>query len=93
MDQKAKTGIDLKTLESLHDQLKVKAHLFKAELKDRWVEVEKDFQTLRSEAEQLRPVAARAAARALTASKPLLSKIELSLNHIRDEFKRHHGLD
>lgn len=40
---------ELKTLEQLRDELKLQAHLFKAEMKKEWEKLEKDMAKLRTD--------------------------------------------
>jgi len=91
MNEPKFTKADLINLATLRDELKLQIHLFDAEARQRWEEIEKDWQLIRSEIEGLKPVAARAATRATFASKPLLRKIETALFQIREGIERHHG--
>lgn len=47
---------DLDTLAALRDELRVQAHLFKAELRDRWQEAERRWQDVQNEARVVRAV-------------------------------------
>ena len=91
MKNKNKIDIDIKSLATLRDQLKLQFHLFDAEARERWEALEKDWSVVLSEVEQLKPVVGRAVLRASHASKPLLAKIEESLFRIREGVARHHS--
>lgn len=46
MDKK-KIEVDFSSLERLRDEVKVQAHLFKADMKDQWKKVESDWKNCR----------------------------------------------
>lgn len=91
MTKQNEVKMDMERLAGLRDELKLQLHLFDAETRQRWVELEKDWQLILSEAERLKPAAARAILRASLATKPLLEKFENSLLRIREGVERHHN--
>ena len=58
---------DIRSLEQLRDELKLQAHLFKADARERWIELEQQWDRLQDE---LKPVrgAAEGAARDISAA-------------------------
>ena len=78
-------------LSKWRDELKLQAHLFNADAKDQWKQIEKDWQLLESEAKRLAPEAKKAARVPAATLRPLLRKLETSLQHIREGVERHHA--
>ena len=83
-------SMTIQQLETLRDELKLKANLFSAEVRQTWEKVEKDFQLLQSEAKHVMPPAKTALAESAKVAQPLLKQLESSLLRIRDGFERNH---
>ena len=69
----------IEKLTQWRDELKLQAHLFNAEAKEQWKQLEKDWELLESEVKRIAPVARRAVADTAKATTPLMRKIETSL--------------
>lgn len=76
-------SMTINQLKTLSDQLKLKAHLFSAEMRQSWEKVEKDIQLLQSEAKRAVPSA--------KAVQPLILQVEESLTRIREGIERNHA--
>ncbi|MGZ3687211.1 MAG: hypothetical protein ACXWP5_10165 [Bdellovibrionota bacterium] len=81
-------AMNLNQLKTLRDELKLKAHLFNAEMRQSWEKVEKELQALQSEAKKVAPSAKLAFTQSATALEPLLAQVETSLVKIREAFER-----
>lgn len=79
---------DIKSLEQLRDELKVQAHLFKAEAKDHWEKLEKDWHRFVGEFTPAKRAVAETSDEVRSAANLLLGslrdgyeKIKLSMTH------------
>jgi chromosome segregation ATPase len=75
MKNKKNAPTDLQKLATLRDELKLQIHLFSAEARQLWAELEKDWQLINFEIKD---------------SKPQMKKIENALIQIREGIERHH---
>ena len=74
---------DFKGLEQLRDELKVQAHLFKADARDQWENLEKDFSKLRAETAPVREAASQSAEEIKEASKLLFDTVKEGYERIK----------
>ena len=83
-------SMTMNQLETLRDELKLKAHLFSMEAQQAWGKIEKDLEMLQSEVKNMMPPAKAAFAESGKVAHPLFKQIESSLLKIRDGFERNH---
>jgi RNA polymerase-binding transcription factor DksA len=91
MYEREETMVKKRTnLKQMRDELKVRTHLFDSEMKEQWKKFEKDWDLVRSEIKKITPQAKRALTRSALAARPLLTRINQSLERIQEGFERHH---
>lgn len=74
---------DLQALGLLRDELKLQAHLFKAEARDQWQELEGRWQALRGHAERLRDAAEISEAELELAGQLLVDSLKSGYQRLR----------
>jgi hypothetical protein len=82
---------DLARLATMRDELQVQLHLLDTELKQKWERVNRDWHLIQAEIKSLAPDARVAARRSIRVTRPLISRIEKSLQRIREGLERNHG--
>jgi hypothetical protein len=71
----------LEGLEKLRDEIKLKAHLLKADLKDEWVKLDRDFEKLRAELAPVRRAVGESA-------KDVGAAVRLLFDSVKEGFER-----
>lgn len=79
---------DIESLEQLRGELAVQAHLLKAELQDRWTELEADWDRLQTELGPVRSALQHSAAEVGTAASLLLQSLQDGYTEISKSVKR-----
>lgn len=81
---------ELETLEQVRDELRVQAHLFKADTKKKMVELEKDFQKLKRElrTSSVKRATKESAAEVSEATRRLAKAVRNGMHEIRESLKR-----
>ncbi len=74
----------LDQLRTLRDELRVRAHLGKAEVKERWEKAERSWQHLEAKLELLRDESRESLAEVRSAAGLLVEEIRDAYRHIRD---------
>ena len=74
---------EIKNLEQFRDELKLQAHLFKADVKDEWNRVERDMRKLKNQLAPVRRAAKKSAADLGTAARLLFRTVKDGYERIR----------
>ena len=75
---------DVKNLEQLRDELKLKAHLLRAELKDQWHDLEKKWEELGAQMQPVRDAAGESAKDVGSAVETLVAALKKGYQRIKD---------
>lgn len=75
---------DVKNLEQLRDELKLKAHLLATELKDQWRDLEKKWEELGNELGPVRQAAGESAQELGSAAQGLMAALKKGYQRIKD---------
>ena len=89
-EKKTAKGIlkeELERLEQLRDELRVQAHLFKADAKKEFDELEKKFQKLKRDTAPVRRAAKQSAADVSEATRLLFEAVKDGMTRIRQSLK------
>ncbi len=74
---------DIKSLEQLRDELKLKLHLFKADMKDEWTRIEADWQKLQGQMKPVQKAAEKTATDVKVASERLFETVKRGYERIK----------
>jgi hypothetical protein len=77
----------MKSLMQLRDDLKVQAHLFKAELKDHWQKLEKDLARLRQDSAPVEKAAKTSADDVKAATRELFDTVKKGYERIKESLR------
>lgn len=78
---------DLKLLKLLRDEIGLQAHLFKADLKTRWDELEQEWGVLRTHLDRAESVAGSAKREAQTAAELLIESLRTGYSRVGKALK------
>ncbi|HVT35809.1 MAG TPA: hypothetical protein VHE37_09505 [Nevskiaceae bacterium] len=79
---------DYQAISLLRDELKLQAHLFRADARQRWQELEVSFDTLKEHVQRAKTAAAVARPEVETASRLLADTLKAGYADIRNALKR-----
>lgn len=90
MSQETRPVLDeVENLRQLRDELVVQAHLFKAETRERWIELEQSWDRLQMELKPVRGAAAASAADVGAAAKLLVETLRKGYERLRKSLPQH----
>ena len=74
---------EIKSLEQIRGELKVQAHLFKAEVKEEWKKVEQDWKTLKREIHPAKQAARQSKLEIKASTQKLLRTLKSSYERVK----------
>lgn len=90
MAQKSNSALDeVEDLKQLRDELVVQVHLFKAEAKERWIELEQGWDRLQMELKPVRGAAVASASEISAAARLLLESLRNGYERLRKSLPQH----